>query len=95
MGALQFYKKSEQPEKHFLNKDKLEGFMKLQTATFFISNHEKGTGMLSLCEQVFSQMLLKAGLDVAGRVVQHLECSRDLPLARMGSNTISQEKNHT
>lgn len=51
--------------------------------------------MLSLCEQVFSQLLLKAGLDVAGRVVQHLECSHDLPLARMGSNTISQEKNHT
>lgn len=89
MGALQFCKKNEQPEKHFLNKDKLEGFMKLQTATFFISNHEKEIGMLSLCEQVFSQMLLKTSLDMAGSVVQHLDCSHDLLLARAGSNTIS------
>lgn len=91
MGALQFCKKNEQPEKHFLNNDKLEGFMKLQTATFFISNHEKEIGMLSLCEQVFSQMLLKTSLDMAGSVVQHLDCSHDLP-TRAGSHTISQEK---
>lgn len=94
MGALQFCKKREQPEKHFLNKEKLEGFMKLQTTTFFISNYEKVTGMLSLCEQVFSQMLLKTGLDMAAGVVQHLECSHDLLLARAGSSTISQEKPH-